>query len=169
MAEAEKVDRGGLYLVLAGVGFLVLCEAVTFLVAGTLLMGRGLGYALGVGIGVGILALLFAGAAEALAKKTKQSGLKFLAPALFLAGAIACGWFLMVPVLHRSNDSFGYQGDYQVEYTDGRTERVAGAKLGLEKWEGYAGAATGATFSLLLCGLWLGVGAIRGPKTQNLV
>jgi len=164
MAQEPKVDRGGLYLVFAGVVFLLLSEGVTFLVAGTLLMGRGLGYAVGVGIGVGIVSLLIAGALESLAKRAAQPALRFLAPALFLAGALACGGFLMLPLLHRSNESFGYRGDYQVEYSNGRTERVAGSQLGREAWEGYAGAATGATLSLLLCGLWMGVGAAGRPR-----
>lgn len=161
MAQGEKVDRGGLYLVVGGVLFLLLVEGVTFAVSGTLLAGGGIGWAVGLGVGAAILSALVGAGADALAKRAERPSLGLLGPVVLLAGAALCGWLWMVPLLHRSNESFGYQGRYRVEYADGRSETVGGATLGLEAWNARAGAATGATLALLLCGLWMGAGSVR--------
>jgi len=167
MAPEEKVDRGGLYLLLSGVGLLVGCEALTFVTTGTLLSGRGLGFALGVGVGAAVVSLLVFTAFESLATRMKRAALRFVGPALLLAAALACAGFLLVPILRRSNDSFGYKGQYRVEYSDGRTENVDGATLSSSAWNAYAGASLGGTLTLLLCGVCGVVGALRRARGEK--
>ncbi|HXZ29122.1 MAG TPA: hypothetical protein VEG08_14105 [Terriglobales bacterium] len=133
MADASAPRKGGALGIILILVFAIGVLVLTYLLSGHFLDGSGVGVAMGVGIGAAIASLLITGILE------KMKAPSLAAPALLLLAAAAIFWRVTLPVLHRPDTFYGYQGTYQVTYSDGRTETVDGAVLGEKEWSKHAG------------------------------
>ena len=133
MADANAPRKGGALGIILILVFAMGVLGLTYLLSGRFLDGSGVGVAMGVGLGAVVASLLITGVLE----KVKAPSLA--GPVLLLVVAAAIFWRVTLPVLQRPDTFYGYQGTYQVTYSDGRTETVDGAVLGEKEWSKHAG------------------------------
>ncbi len=113
-----------------------------------------MGWSCATGLAGFLAAWIVAGLTGKVAAATQNAGLRWLAPVLVLAGAAALTWFLVIPMMHRSGDSFGYEGTYQVTYSDGHTAAVEASVLNHQEWSKWMGGYLGFTIALFIAAIW---------------
>jgi len=133
MADASAPRKGGALGTVLILVFAIGVLGLTYLLSGHFLDGSGIGWAMGVGLGAALASLLITGVLE------KMKAPSLAGPVLLLLAAAAIFWRVTLPVLHRPDTFYGYQGTYQVTYSDGRTETVDGAVLNQKEWSKHAG------------------------------
>lgn len=150
----ESSNKGGLILLLAVLAFIAVVNGVVYLGSGKLLTSSGLGVSCATGLAGFLAAGIVGGALGKIAAATRKPGVRWLAPVVVFAGAVAVSWFLVVPTMRRSGSSFGYEGTYQVTYSGGRTEVVDASVLNFQEWSKWVGGYLGFASGLFLAAIW---------------
>ncbi len=157
MADANGPRQARGILLLLAVAFMGAVYGLAYLLSGRFLDRTGVGYALGVGIAAGLASLLLCGALA------RSPALRRAGPVLLLLAAAAIFWLLALPVLRRPDAFYGYQGTYQVSYSDGRSETVDGSVLNQQEWSKH----TGGWLALALAPACVALGFLAGALRKK--
>jgi lysylphosphatidylglycerol synthetase-like protein (DUF2156 family) len=166
----KSSGKGGVIPLLVVLAFMGVTNGIVYLGSGELLTSSGVGWSCATGFAGFLVAWMVAGLTGKIAAATQNAGLRWLAPVIVFVGAAALTWFLVIPMMHRSGDSFGYQGTYQVTYSDGHTAAVEASVLNHQEWSKWMGGYIGVTIALFLAGVWQVRNRLRkevapGPET----
>jgi hypothetical protein len=146
MAEKSS-NKGGMIFLLLFLAFIGATNGIVYMGTGQLLTFSGVGTSCATGFAGFLAAVIVGVGTQKIGTARRNPRLRWLAQVVVVAGAAAFTWFLVIPMMHRSGASFGYEGSYHVTYSDGRNEVVEASVLNHQEWSkwmgGYIGFASG--------------------------